>query len=155
MNLHQKILIFTGAILLIGCSSLKDITNPMKEVPIENATNTKAPAEMVKVSFYRATDALTIGQQVEVYIDDYEVGDLGHNETLTYQIKPGTREMITKVGWSIGLPVTGLGGACKFEKKYDLNKDQHFFKVKWSAGLFCGEHEVIEISEGEFNRLVK
>ena len=146
---------------MLGCATIKNITDPLKDdEPKENLeeknTPMKAPkadVSEVNLYFYRQTDVLTIGQTVELYVNDDEIGELGHGESLFKKVPAGKYELITKVGLSIGIPVTGFGGACKFAKDFPLVDATHYFKIKFSPGIFCGEHEVIEISESEYKKL--
>ena len=67
----------------------------------------------------------------------------------------GKHKITTKVGLSIGVPVTGLGGAKKFKSKFEFTDDEHFYKIKFKMGkiLMPGKHEVIEISKSEYEKL--
>ena len=149
------------ALSMLGCATIKNITDPLKDdEPKENLeeknTPMKAPkadVSEVNLYFYRQTDVLTIGQTVELYVNDDEIGELGHGESLFKKVPAGKYELTTKVGLSIGIPVIGFGGACKFSKDFPLADATHYFKIKFSPGLFCGEHEVIEISESEYKKL--
>ena len=70
-------------------------------------------------------------------------------------MKPGTYELITKVGWSLSLPVTGLGGACKFSGDFNFVDENYYFKIVFDPGLLCGEHEIVGILESEYLDLAK
>ena len=147
--------------LLFGCTTLKNITDPLKEdkaqaeSPSENTSvsDNKPVVDEVKLHFYRKTDLLTIGQRVELHVNDNEIGVLGHGDNIIKKVSPGKYELSTKVGLSIAIPVTGFGGACKFSNDYALKDAQHFFKIEFSPGIFCGEHEIIEISESAYKKL--
>ena len=147
--------------MLFGCTTLKNITNPFEEnktqeeLPKQGTSvrDNKSQVDEVELYFYRKSDILTIGQKVELHIDGNEVGVLGHGDSVFARVSPGSYELITKVGLSIGLPITGFGGACKFSNDFSLKDAKHFFKIKFSPGLFCGEHEVIEISESAYKKL--
>ena len=149
------------ALSMLGCASIKNITNPLKDdepkksLEEKNTTTKPANADVseAELYFYRQTDILTIGQTVELYVNDDEIGELGHSESLFKKVPIGKYELITKVGLSISIPVTGFGGACKFAKDFPLVDATHYFKIKFSPGIFCGEHEVIEISESEYKKL--
>lgn len=142
---------------LAGCMSPKDVTNPYKSEPITQTSseNTQALSKDAEISlyFFRPESYLTLGQKVELYVDGNQIGTLGQNDKIQFNSKSGTHQLTTKVGLSIGMPVTGLGGACKFSDKYSLTKEKHFFKIEFSSGFLCGEHEVIEISESDFQSL--
>jgi hypothetical protein len=151
------------SLLLVGCAPIKDISNPLKNsrsiknnvlMNTESQDGEEKPVD-VELFFFRSADLLTIGQRVELYIDGSQIGVLGHNEEVNSKVKSGGHEITTKVGWSIGLPVTGLGGACKFSEIQDFDQKKHFFKIEFSLGLLCGEHEVLEISELEYETLKK
>ena len=49
---------------------------------------------------------------------------------------PGTYELATKVGWSLSLPVTGLGGACKFEGDYKFTEENYYFKIVFDDATY-------------------
>ena len=101
----------------------------------------------------RPADPLTIGQDVELYVEDDEVGELTYNTKIQTTVKPGTYALATKVGWSLSLPVTGLGGACKFEGDFKFTEQNYYFKIIFEPGLLCGEHEIIGIVESEYLEL--
>jgi len=150
-------------LLLGGCESIKNITDPLgddkkknKDVKTEtNETNetNAVKADQINLYFVRPSDLLTIGQDVELYVDDDEVGELSYSTKIQTTVKPGTYELATKVGWSLSLPVTGLGGACKFEGDYKFSEENYYFKIVFDPGLLCGEHEIIGILESEYSDL--
>jgi hypothetical protein len=143
--------------ILVGCSSFKDVSNPYKLEPKKQTSSEKTHAlskhDEIGLYFFRPKSFLTLGQKVELYVDGNQIGTLGHNDKIHFNSKPGTHKLTTKVGLSLGLAVTGLGGACKFSDNYSLTREKHFFKIEFSPGLLCGEHEVIEISESDFQKL--
>ena len=150
-------------LFLGGCESIKNITDPLGDDKEENKdakneTNEANESKEVKVDqinlyFVRPADPLTIGQDVELYVDDDEVGELSYSTKFQTTVKPGTYELATKVGWSLSLPVTGLGGACKFEGDYKFSEENYYFKIVFDPGLLCGEHEIIGILESEYSDL--
>ena len=161
----MKISIITISFLLVlslfltGCESLKDITNPLDDDSEESndisSDNTEVNIEQINLYFIRPADPLTIGQDVELYVDDDEIGELTYNTKIqTIVKKPGTYELATKVGWSLSLPVTGLGGACKYEGDFKFTEQNYYFKIVFEPGLLCGEHEIIGILESEYSDLV-
>ena len=155
INSLHIILIF---IFATGCASFKDITDPLKkegsnqEKELSSQTDNKI-IKKINLFFVRPADLLTIGQDVELYIDDDEIGELSYKTKIQTSVKPGTYVLATKVGWSLGLPVTGLGGACKFEGNYKLSEKNYYFKIVFDPGLLCGEHEIIGIVESEYSDL--
>ena len=147
-------------LFLCGCESIKNITDPLAEDKEENkdAKNKTNESKAVKVDqinlyFVRPADPLTIGQAVELYIDGDEIGELSYSTKIQTTVKPGTYELATKVGWSLSLPVTGLGGACKFDGDYKFTEENYYFKIVFEPGLLCGEHEIIGIVESEYSDL--
>ena len=147
-------------LFLGGCESIKNITDPLADDKEENKdakTETKdtnsVKADEINLYFVRPADVLTIGQDVELYLDDDEVGELSYSTKFQTTVKPGTYELATKVGWSLSLPVTGLGGACKFEGDYKFTEENYYFKIVFDPGLLCGEHEIIGILESEYSDL--
>ena len=145
------------SLFLTGCESLKDITNPLDDDSEESndisSDTSKAIVEEINLYFVRPADPLTIGQDVELYVEDDEVGELTYNTKIQTTVKPGTYALATKVGWSLSLPVTGLGGACKFEGDFKFNEQNYYFKIIFEPGLLCGEHEIIGIVESEYLEL--
>ena len=143
---------------LSGCSSFKDITNPLeKKIPKTNLSSTNLePIKTIdtELYFYRPKSFLTIGQRVELHFDGKKIGTLGHNKGLHYKTKTGTHNIATKVGLSPGLPVTGLGGACKFSKDFLFTKPKHYFVIKYRMGLLCGEHRILELEEEDYKKLM-
>ena len=147
-------------LFLGGCESIKNITDPLGDDKEENkdAKNETNESKEVKVDqinlyFVRPADPLTIGQDVELYVDDDEVGELSYSTKIQTTVKPGTYELATKVGWSLSLPVTGLGGACKYEGDFKFTEKNYYFKIVFEPGLLCGEHEIIGILESEYSDL--
>ena len=145
-------------LFLTGCESIKDITDPLdddKEESNDISSDTiEANVEEINLYFVRPADPLTIGQDVELYVDDDEIGELTYNtKTQTTLKKPGTYELATKVGWSFSAPVTGLGGACKYEGDFKFTEKNYYFKIVFEPGLLCGEHEIIGILESEYSDL--
>ena len=129
----MKISKFTISFLLVlslfltGCETLKDITDPLDDDNEESndisSDAIEANVEEINLYFVRPADPLTIGQDVELYVDDDEIGELTYNtKTQTTVKKPGTYELATKVGWSFSAPVTGLGGACKYEGDFNFTE---------------------------------
>ena len=146
------------SLFLTGCESLKDITNPLDDDSEESndisSDNTEVNIEQKNLYFVRPADPLTIGQDVELYVDNDEIGELTYNtKTQTTLKKPGTYELATKVGWSFSAPVTGLGGACKYEGDFKFTEKNYYFKIVFEPGLLCGEHEIIGILESEYSDL--
>ena len=149
---------------MVGCESIKNITDPLADDKEENKdtknkTNeanesNEAKVDQINLYFVRPADPLTIGQDVELYVDDDEVGELSYSTKIQTTVKTGTYELATKVGWSLSLPVTGLGGACKFEGDYKFSEENYYFKIVFEPGLLCGEHEIIGILESEYSDLV-
>jgi hypothetical protein len=147
--------------LLLGvCESIKNITDPLADdkeenKDVKNETNDSKAVKVDEINLYfvRPADVLTIGQDVELYVDDDEVGELSYSTKIQTTVKPGTYELATKVGWSLSLPVTGLGGACKFEGDYKFTEENYYFKIVFDPGLLCGEHEIIGIVESEYSDL--
>jgi len=149
-------------LFLGGCESTKNITNPLADDKEENkdvknetneAKESKGKVDQINLYFVRPADPLTIGQDVELYVDDDEIGELSYSTKIQTTVKPGTYELATKVGWSLGLPVTGLGGACKFDGDYKFTEENYYFKIVFEPGLLCGEHEIIGIVESEYSDL--
>ena len=145
------------SLFLTGCESLKDITNPLDDDSEESndisSDNTEVNIEQINLYFIRPADPLTIGQDVELYVDDDEVGELTYSTKIQTTVKPGTYALATKVGWSLSLPVTGLGGACKYEGDFKFTEQNYYFKIVFEPGLLCGEHEIIGILESEYSDL--
>ena len=147
-------------LLLGGCESIKNITDPLaddieesKDAKNETNDSKAVKADEINLYFVRPADVLTIGQDVELYLDDDEIGELSYSTKIQTTVKPGTYELATKVGWSLSLPVTGLGGACKFEGDYKFTEENYYFKIVFDPGLLCGEHEIIGIVESEYSKL--
>ena len=150
-------------LFLGGCESIKNITDPLDDdkdenKDVKNETNEANESKEINIDqinlyFVRPADPLTNGQDVELYVDDDEVGELSYSTKIQTIVKPGTYELATKVGWSLSLPVTGLGGACKFEDDYKFTEENYYFKIVFDPGLLCGEHEIIGILESEYSDL--
>ncbi len=146
------------SLFLTGCETVKDITDPLdddneKSNDISSDTS-EVNIEQINLYFVRPADPLTIGQDVELYVDDNEIGELTYNTKIqTILKKPGTYELATKVGWSFSAPVTGLGGACKYEGDFKFTEKNYYFKIVFDPGLLCGEHEIIGILEPEYLKL--
>ena len=136
------------------------MTDPIEEEGSNQETelSTQTENEIIKevnLFFVRPADPLTIGQDVELYVDDDEIGELTYNTKIQTTVKkPGTYELATKVGWSFSAPVTGLGGACKYEGDFKFTEKNYYFKIVFEPGLLCGEHEIIGILESEYLGLV-
>ena len=132
------------------------MTDPIEEEGSNQETelSTQTENEIIKevnLFFVRPADPLTIGQDVELYVDDDEIGELTYNTKIQTTVKkPGTYELATKVGWSFSATVTGLGGACKFEGDFKFTEKNYYFKIVFEPGLLCGEHEIIGILESEY-----
>ena len=159
----MKISIITISFLLVlslfltGCETVKDITDPLgddkeenKDAKKETNESKEVKVDQINLYFVRPADPLTIGQDVELYVDDDEVGELSYSTKIQTTVKPGTYELATKVGWSFSAPVTGLGGACKYEGDFKFTEKNYFFKIVFEPGLLCGEHEIIGILESEY-----
>ena len=135
------------------------MTDPIEEEGSNQETelSTQTENEIIKevnLFFVRPADPLTIGQDVELYVDDDEIGELTYNTKIQTTVKkPGTYELATKVGWSFSAPVTGLGGACKYEGDFKFTEQNYYFKIVFEPGLLCGEHEIIGILESEYSDL--
>ena len=135
------------------------MTDPIEEEGSNQETelSTQTENEIIKevnLFFVRPADPLTIGQDVELYVDDDEIGELTYNTKIQTTVKkPGTYELATKVGWSFSAPVTGLGGACKYEGDFKFTEENYYFKIVFDPGLLCGEHEIIGILESEYSDL--
>ena len=147
------------SLFLTGCETVKNITDPLDDDNEESndisSDNAVANIEQINLYFLRPADPLTIGQDVELYVDDDEIGELTYNTKIQTTVKkPGTYALATKVGWSLSLPVTGLGGACKFEGDFKFTEQNYYFKIIFEPGLLCGEHEIIGIVESEYSDLV-
>ena len=143
------------SLFLTGCETVKDITDPLdddneKSNDISSDTS-EVNIEQINLYFVRPADPLTIGQDVELYVDDNEIGELTYNTKIQTTVdNPGTYELATKVGWSFSAPVTGLGGACKYEGDFKFTEKNYYFKIVFDPGLLCGEHEIIGILEPEY-----
>ena len=146
-------------LFLTGCETVKDITDPLDDDNDESnnisSDTIEVNVEEINLYFVRPADPLTIGQDVELYVDDDEIGELTYNTKIQTSVKkPGTYELATKVGWSFSAPVTGLGGACKYEGDFKFTEQNYYFKIVFEPGLLCGEHEIIGILESEYLGLV-
>ena len=146
------------SLFLTGCETVKDITDPLDDDNEESnnisSDTIEANVEEINLYFVRPADPLTIGQDVELYVDDDEVGELTYNTKIQTTLKKsGTYELATKVGWSFSAPVTGLGGACKYEGDFKFTEKNYYFKIVFEPGLLCGEHEIIGILASEYSGL--
>ena len=105
--------------------------------------------------FVRPADLKTVGQGVKLYVGKNYIGKILHNKYAVVKSTTGKHKITTKVGLSIGVPVTGLGGAKKFKSEFEFTDDEHFYKIKFKMGkmLMPGKHEVIEISKSEYEKL--
>jgi hypothetical protein len=139
--------------VLFRSDPLADDKEENKDVKNETNDSKAVKVDEINLYFVRPADVLTIGQDVELYVDDDEVGELSYSTKIQTTVKPGTNELATKVGWSLSLPVTGLGGACKFEGDYKFTEENYYFKIVFDPGLLCGEHEIIGIVESEYSDL--
>ena len=83
--------------------------------------------------FVRASDIKTVGQGVKLYIGKEYIGKVWTNNYAVARTETGKRKITTKVGLSIGVPVTGLGGAKKFKSKFVFTDDEHYFKIKFNS----------------------
>jgi len=55
----------------------------------------------------------------------------------------------------LGVPnVTGFNGARKFKKKFTLEQGDHFFKVDFKPAVMGGKHEIISVTQDEYDALV-
>jgi hypothetical protein len=108
------------------------------------------------IFIYRPSDVMTLTQGVKLSIDGNEFGKLAQNKTMRIETNKGEHVFQTKVGLSLGVPnVTGFSGARKFKATFNLNQDQHYFKVIFKPALLGGKHRVIEINESEYLELSK
>ena len=107
--------------------------------------------------FVRPGDLKTVGQGVKLYVDKEYVGKIWHDKYAVYKTNSGKHKILTKVGLSVGVPVTGLGGAKKFKTKVSLTDENHYFKIQFKMGkmLLPGKHEVVEISKSEYESFKK
>ena len=112
-------------------------------------------AEQVSVKFIRPFDAMTVSHNVKLKIDKKQVTKLFHNEAFSMELSPGKHVFQTSVGFSVGVPnVTGFNGARKFKKKFVLEQGDYFFKVDFKPALMGGKHEIISITQKEYEMLV-
>ena len=84
--------------------------------------------------FVRASDVKTVGQGVKLYIGKKYIGKVWTNNYAVANTQTGKQKIITKVGLSIGVPVTGLVGAMKFKSKFEFTDDEHYVKIKFKMG---------------------
>ena len=68
-------------LFLGGCESIKNITDPLgddkeenKDAKKETNESKEVKVDQINLYFVRPADPLTIGQDVELYVDDDEVG---------------------------------------------------------------------------------
>ena len=80
--------------------------------------------------FVRPADLKTAGQGVKLYVDKKYIGKVWHNRYAVVKSTTGKHKLMTKVGLSIGVPVTGLAGAKKFKSKVSFNKNDLIKKFK-------------------------
>ena len=112
------------------------------------------PAD-VAVNFIRPFDAMTVSHNVKLKIDKKQVAKLFHNEAFSMKLSPGKHVFQTSVGLSLGVPnVTGFNGARKFKKKFTFEQGDYFFKVDFKPALMGGKHEIIPVTQDEYNVLV-
>ena len=112
------------------------------------------PAD-VTVNFIRPFDAMTVSHNVKLKIDKKQVAKLFHNEAFSMKLSPGKHVFQTSVGLSLGVPnVTGFNGARKFKKKFTFEQGDYFFKVDFKPALMGGKHEIIHVTQDEYNVLV-
>jgi transcriptional regulatory protein LevR len=133
-------------LLLVSIVSLTSISAAYAEEGVDGNVTT--------ISFIRPSDVMTIGQKVKLSVDGKEIAKMGHNKVAVFKTEKGKHKFETKVGLSLSIPVTGFGGAKKFKSKVNLDKDQHFFKIKFKAAMMGGKHRIIEIDEAEYNELL-
>lgn len=109
----------------------------------------------VTVNFIRPFDAMTVSHNVKLKIDKKQVAKLFHNEAFSMKLSPGKHVFQTSVGLSLGVPnVTGFNGARKFKKKFTFEQGDYFFKVDFKPALMGGKHEIIPVTQDEYNVLV-
>ncbi len=112
------------------------------------------PAD-VTVNFIRPFDAMTVSHNVKLKIDKKQVAKLFHNEAFSMKLSPGKHVFQTSVGLSLGVPnVTGFNGARKFKKKFTFEQGDYFFKVDFKPSVMGGKHEIIPVTQDEYNVLV-
>ena len=106
----------------------------------------------VKAHFIRPADLKTVGQGVKVYLGKRYIGKFWHDNYGVIETKKGKHKIVTKVGLSVNLPVTGLGGAKKFKTKRILEDSNHYFKIIFKMGklMIPWKHEIIEITKDEY-----
>ena len=83
---------------------------------------TIAAAGETTLHFVRPADLKTAGQGVKLYVDKKYIGKVWHNRYAVVKSTTGKHKLMTKVGLSIGVPVTGLGGAKKFKSKVNRHR---------------------------------
>ena len=109
----------------------------------------------VTVNFIRPFDAMTVSHNVKLKIDKKQVAKLFHNEAFSMKLSPGKHVFQTSVGLSLGVPnVAGFNGARKFKKKFTFEQGDYFFKVDFKPALMGGKHEIIPVTQDEYNVLV-
>jgi len=112
------------------------------------------PAD-VTVNFIRPFDAMTVSHNVKLKIDKKQVAKLFHNEAFSMKLSPGKHVFQTSVGLSLGVPnVTGFNGPRKFKKKFTFEQGDYFFKVDFKPAVMGGKHEIIPVTQDEYNGLV-
>ena len=109
----------------------------------------------VTVNFIRPFDAMTVSHNVKLKIDRKQVAKLFHNEAFSMKLSPGKHVFQTSVGLSLGVPnVTGFNGPRKIKKKFTLEQGDYFFKVDFKPAVMGGKHEIISVTQEEFDALV-
>jgi len=156
-SILYSVIVF-NLIFLTGCSSIKNMENPMKDdskgPTINKSIESSESGKEVNLYFVRPTDILTLGQVVELYINNNEIGELTNNSHIETKVMSGVYEMSTKVGVSLNLlNISGFGGACKFSKDFRLTEQNYYYKVDYAPALLCGEHQIIKISKAEYKKL--
>ena len=109
----------------------------------------------VTVNFIRPFDAMTVSHNVKLKIDRKQVAKLFHNEAFSMKLSPGKHVFQTSVGVSLGVPnITGFNGARKFKKKFTFEQGDYFFKVDFKPAVMGGKHEIISVTQDEYQVLV-
>ena len=76
------------SLFLTGCETVKDITDPLDDDNDESnnisSDTIEANVEEINLYFVRPADPLTIGQDVELYVDDDEIGELTYNTKIQF-----------------------------------------------------------------------
>ena len=138
----KYLLSFISAVLISSCASKVAYTPPAVSDTVS------------KVEIIRPADPMTLTQGVKVDVNGKYVDKLWHTSVLVTYVKRGKNKLTTSVGLSLAVPnVTGFNGAKEFNKTFDFNKPNHYFKVEFKPGLLAGQHIIYEISNDEFNKL--